>query len=403
MISTALGSLRSNPVRSLLTSFGVAVGVAAIVTLTSLATGIGNYVRQQFESMLNASAFDISMHNPGFDDYQSMMRSRSWPTLTADLAEDMAGLMTTDQAVSWSGFSSGSVSSRGGTAEDVMIRGLSPSSGQVSGIDLCCGRFFTDSEDDAGARVCVLGSDLAEALGMDSDSLGARISLDGHRFHVIGIAAAEGSAFGRDLGGYVSIPYSSFENLFSRPDMDVRITVLPSSGSTLEECQDEARAILRSLRGLTVDEDDNFYFVTQEGILGSMNKVLSIAAAVTIGIAAISLLVGGIGIMNITLVSVTERTREIGTRRALGATRMDIVRQFMVEAIAVSALGGLAGFMVGTGLILVAGRLSPLPVEVNGWSAALAVGFSSLVGITFGIFPATKASMMDPVEALRYE
>jgi len=399
----ALRSLVSSPARSILTSLGVSVGVAAIVGLVGLSTGIGNYVEQQFDNILDSSSYDISRHNPGFHDYESMIQSRSWPATTADDARDLQELMETDQAVAWSGSSSGSVSYGGESAEDVMIQGLSPSMEELSSIELDEGRFFTESEDDARSRVCILGADVAEALGMTTDDLGTRISVSGHRFAVIGISTASGSMFGHSLDEYVAIPYSTFQNYFSRPDMDVQITVLPLESSTLEESQKEARTILRRLRGLSVNDEDNFYFVTQEGALSSMSEVLAVASMVTIGIAAISLLVGGIGIMNIALVNVAERTREIGTRRAIGATRAHIVGQFISESLAVSMLGGICGLLLGAGTIVAANRLTPLPATVSGWSVAVAVGFSSLVGLVFGVFPAVKASRLNPVEALHYE
>jgi len=402
ILTDALRSLGESPARSLLTAFGVTVGVTAVVTLTGLVEGLGGYVRSQFESMLDSRAFEISRRSPGFEDAEQMRESRSWPALDADLAEDLAD-MTTTGTVAWSAMSSGSVTREGITAEDVTIRGLSPSTEVVSPLELAAGRSFTESEDVRRSRVCVLGSGIAEALGMTGDDLGSDLVIGGHRFHPIGIEEPEGSMMGIELDDRVSIPYSTFESLFGRPGSDLRITVLPDAGVTLEACREEVRSILRRLRGLTTDEDDNFHFVTQEGALSSLGEVLAAVATLTIGIAAVSLLVGGIGIMNITLVSVAERTREIGTRRALGATRGDIVFQFLAEAVAVSVLGGLAGLAAGAGLIAVAARITPLPARVTGWSVAVALGFSIVVGVLFGVFPAWMAARLHPAEALRHE
>ncbi len=403
IVSAALGSLRSNPVRSLLTAFGVTVGVMAVVVLVGVVAGIGGFVQQQFESMLSATAFSISRHNPGFHDVESMTRSRSWPSLTYSEAEALFEYMTTARAVSWSANASGTVIRHGLSAGGVQIQGLSPSSEEVSGSEITAGRFFNWAEDEACSRVCILGSGVAEALLLTRDSLGTSVLIEGHRFTVIGLNKAAGSVMGRSLDDNVSVPFSTFRNLFSRPDTDVRITVLPAEGVGMETCREEAVQLLRRLRGLTSEEDDNFYIVTQESALSSINELLSGVAAVTIGIAAISLLVGGIGIMNITLVSVSERTTEIGTRRALGATRGNVVVQFLAEAVMVSTIGGLIGLLLGILAVLGVSRLTPLPAAVSGWSVVAALGFSGIVGLLFGVFPAWKASRLVPMEALRHE
>lgn len=403
IVSAALGSLRSNPVRTLLTAFGVTVGVTAVVVLVGVVSGIGGFVQQQFESMLSASAFSISRHNPGFHDIESMTKSRSWPALTYTEAEALDEYMTTAGAVSWSANAGGTVIRHGLSAGDVMIQGLSPSHEDVSGSDIAAGRFFNWAEDEACSRVCILGSGVAEALELTSDSLGLSVLIEGHRFTVIGFDEAAGSVMGRSLDDNVSVPFSTFRNLFARPDTDVRITVLPAEGVDMETCREEAVQVLRRLRGLSSEEDDNFYIVTQESALSSINELLSGVAAVTIGIAAISLLVGGIGIMNITLVSVAERTTEIGTRRALGATRGNVVVQFLAEAVTVSTIGGLIGLLLGVLLVFGVNRLTPLPAVVSGWSVAAALGFSGVVGLLFGVFPAWKASRLVPMEALRHE
>ena len=282
-------------------------------------------------------------------------------------------------------------------------QGVSPSTEVVSGSDVASGRFFTWAEDEARSRVCILGAGLAEVLSFTSADIGSAVTVDGHRFTVTGIGEESGSMFGMGLDNEITVPFKTFQSLFSRPDGDVRITVLPRTEVTMEACGEEAASILRRVRGLSADDEDNFYIITQESALSSIDELLSTVAAVTIGIAAISLLVGGIGIMNITLVSVTERTREIGTRRAIGARKSDIVLQFLAEAVIVSVNGGIAGLLLGVAVITAVNRLTPLPAVVSGWSVAVAMGFSVLVGLLFGVFPAWKAAELVPIEALRYE
>ncbi len=403
VLATAYNSIRSNPVRSFLTSFGVTAGVTAVVALVGLVSGIGGFVQNEFEGMLNSNAFEITRRNPDFGDSEGRNASRSWPSITAENGEDLAVYTDSICTVAWEGTSSGAVVFQSSTALDVSIQGCSPQSEIVHGIVVEYGRFFTETESDARSRVCILGADLAETLGITEADVGSAVKIAGHRFTISGIEEASGSAFGVSMDSNVRIPYSTYQNLFSRPGSEVVITVMPLDGVTLEEALEECVSIMRNLRGLTSDDENTFYAVTQEGSLSSINELLSAVGAITIGIAAVSLLVGGIGIMNITLVSVAERTREVGTRRALGATRLDVVRQFLSEAVAVSLLGGITGLALGTGIISLVSALTPVPAVVSPWSAVAALGFSWAVGLVFGVYPAWKAAGLSPVEALRYE
>jgi putative ABC transport system permease protein len=402
--ATAFASLRANRLRSVLTSVGVTIGVTAVVTLVGLVTGLQNYIKDQFNSVLGASVFEISRFSSGFDDMESWMESRRWPPLTAADAGELQRLMTTAQGVTWRSGTGGTVSLGSRSAEDVRIRGLAPTELDVASMSLESGRFFSESEDNSLSRVCILGNDLARTLGNPASIVGQAVTVGGERFTVIGVAKPLGSIFGHGLDNFAAIPYSTFASLFpgERED-DVEIAVLPLPTVSMAESQEEARLLLRRMRHVPFSERDNFYLTTQEGILKSMEQVTTGAAIVTVGIAAISLLVGGIGIMNIMLVSVTERTREIGTRRAIGARRLDIVRQFLVEAVTISLVGGIIGLLLGFAVIILAGKLTPVPAAVSPFAAILAIAFSSSVGLAFGIYPAWKAARLDPVEALRYE
>lgn len=402
-IRSAAGSLATNRMRSALASLGVMIGVTAVVSLVGLATGMGGYVESRFSSTLDARVFQISRTSSRLESREDATESRNWPEITKSDAGMVSALLGTNGMVSWSASTTGSVSSRGTTVDDVRIEGVSPSWFELSELELSEGRVFTRAEDSSRTRLCVVGADVAGDLAGEGSLLGSIISLSGNRFVVAGVAGEQGSVFGRSLDCFVTVPFSSYEGLFSNFDPEVVISILPKEGMDTDECIEEATAGMRTARGLRSDEDDDFYVISQSGALETMDEMLAVVSSIVVGIAAISLLVGGIGIMNIMLVTVTERTREIGTRRALGARRSDIARQFVTEAVMISFIGGLAGLVAGSATIALARAFTPLPAGMNGLTFLAALSFSTGVGIASGILPALKAAGISPVEALRHE
>ncbi|MDM7992910.1 MAG: ABC transporter permease [Candidatus Fermentibacter sp.] len=403
MAGTAFSAVRSNRSRSMLTSLGVTIGVAAVVSLVGLATGMGDYVEERFESALDASVFRIGRTGGGLRDAGAMAESARRPDVTEAQAMALAGMMVTDSVVSWSAGTTATVSSRGMSVEEVTLNGVSPSWLGLSSLDIENGRVFTEAEDSVRARVCVIGADIVAEIFPEGLVEGSAISVSGNRFMVVGSTAARGSVFGRSRDSFVIVPFSTYEGLFTNLGPDVEIAILPASGTSVEAASAEAAGVFRVIRGLSDGDDDDFSITSQTGVRESMDETLTVIACITVGIAAISLLVGGIGIMNIMFVTVVERTREIGTRRALGATRTDIVRQFLVEAVIISLFGGMAGLAAGSMLILAARAATPVPASLTGFTALAAVGFSTAVGVVSGLVPALRAARIDPVEALRHE
>jgi putative ABC transport system permease protein len=285
---------------------------------------------------------------------------------------------------------------------EVELRGVQPDYMQVEDSPIERGRPIGRTDDQTRAQVCVIGSDVADQLFGSMDPIGQEMRVGERRVLVIGVGQAKGPSFGRSRDLYVLVPFSTFLKWFGRTE-SVSIILRSRGQESFEQAQDEARAILRLRRHLRPGAPDNFEIVTPEMYMSLWRNLSGAIFVVIIGVSAISLLVGGIVIMNIMLVSVTERTREIGLRKAIGARRRDVLTQFLVEAATLSAVGGLIGLALGVGAALAIGWLTPLPTYISPLAVALGLGIATLVGLFFGAYPATRAARQDPIEALRYE
>ena len=278
---------------------------------------------------------------------------------------------------------------------------------RVNSRSLDDGRFFTAPDLTHAARTCVLGQDLVKALFPGRDPVGQTVLIQGAGFQVIGVLDRKGSQFGGSGDSLLLLPLSAFDALFPQVKNGngntLHIGSVPRDPGRVQELLDQEIAILRQRRGLRANQDNDFAIFTSEEALQTFRQITGGIAAAMIFIAAIALLVGGVGIMNIMLVSVTERTREIGVRKALGATRKDIAAQFLVEAVALTGLGGALGIACGLGVAMAVRFCFDFPAEAPLWSIALGFGISTAIGLGFGLWPALKAAGQDPIEALRYE
>jgi putative ABC transport system permease protein len=281
------------------------------------------------------------------------------------------------------------------------VQGTSSEYIDTSTIKLASGRFLSPLEGAGAQQVAVIGSEVADRLFHGSSPLGARISLGPSRFTVIGVLVAQGKAFGRSLDNLVIIPIDAFGRLYGmRRDMAIAVTAAPDS---LFQAEDQIIEILRGERGLAAEEDDSFTINRQSELLKIFNQETAALFGVAIAIGLITLLVGGIGVMNIMLVAVTERTREIGVRRALGARRRTILVQFLTEAALVTMVGGAIGTAIGVIASEIIDRTAPVSAELSPAAIVGALVFSGLVGLAFGTWPAYRAAHLDPIESLRYE
>jgi putative ABC transport system permease protein len=385
----ALDALRANRLRSALTMLGVVIGVAAVVILVALGSGAKQEVEQQVEGL----GSNIIIVVPGKFEFGS---APSVSRLTLDDVDLLGRVVGDSERVAVS-VSSGETVSVGRREAFVTVNGVNETVPNVFNRPLARGEYITSADVDTRRRVVVLGNSVVGRVFGDVDPLGRQLTIAGVRFRVIGVFAPVGQTFGVDRDAEVHIPVTAAQRLFGVDRIDGLAVKAPTSDS-VEQLQPRLVAALQERY-----EGEEFSAVTQTQILGTIGRILSLLTLVLAAIAAISLLVGGVGVSNIMLVSVRERTREIGLRKALGARQRDVLLQFLIEAVLLCVVGGLVGIGLGVGASLLVDAVSPLPAVISWWSPVLAFAVSAAVGIFFGVAPARRAGRLDPVVALRTE
>ncbi len=401
----ALDSIRANKVRAALTILGVAIGVTVVIAMASAITGINLSITRILESAGPKTFFVYRYFSGGLDvsdDSDELSPWRRMPPLTVQEAELIRALPAV-RDVNIGEYTSGPVSFEGVELKSVDMAGMSPSWNQVNGGDILAGRNFTPMEYAAGARVVVINDKLAESLFPGRDAVGKRIKIFGQPFQVVGLHAEASSLFSNANEPRLAIPHTTFTKAAEYWKGWMEIAVLPTETATVQRAQDQVATALRTSRGLRPGQADNFAIVSQDRILDTFNKITAAFFVVMIALSSVGLMVGGVGVVAIMMISVTERTREIGVRKALGATRREIMLQFLVEATTLTLVGCLVGMAAGALIAWGIRSLTPIPATVPPLAVIAAVVVSILTGVLFGIYPASKASRLDPVEALRYE
>src|SRR5438132_1661994 len=404
-VGIALDSLRGNKRRAALTILGVAIGVMVVMLIAAMISGINQSVSNVIESIAPRTFLVWRFFQAGVNVSDGSDESSPWrrnPEIV-EVEADRIALLPSVRYVTRREESSATVEYGDRRLESVEVSGLSAQWVEVNGGDVHPGRTFTRLEDLANDAVAVVNTKLEEQLFRGRDPIGQTIHVAGASFKVIGVYVPPPNLFSGATPPFVGIPHGAFVKHVPYVRGLMRLAVAPGPAYPQQEAMDEVVATLRSLRGLKPGQENNFSIVTQDKLLDSWNKISGMFFLVMLVLSSIGLIVGGVGVVAIMMISVTERTREIGVRKALGATRRAILWQFLVEASTLTLVGGAVGMLVGGLLAFGVSRLTPIPAHVPLWSIVAALGASALTGVGFGLYPASRAARLDPVEALRYE
>jgi len=404
-VGIALNALRTSKARAALTILGIAIGVMVVMLMAALISGINKQVAAVFESIAPRTFLVWRFFQAGVNVSDGSDETSPWRRNPAinDLEADRIRLLPSVRFVTRREESSGTVEFADRRLESVSISGLSAEWVEVNGGDVYPGRTFTRFEDLSNAAVAVINRKLEDQLFRGRDPIGQTIHVAGAPFTVIGVDAQPPSLFSGAAPPFVGVPHGAFVKSIPYFKGWMRLAVAPAPGYTQQESMDEVVATLRAMRNLKPGADNNFSIVTQDKLLDSWHQVTGMFFFVMLVLSAIGLMVGGVGVIAIMMISVTERTREIGVRKALGATRRAILWQFLVEASTLTLVGGAAGMLGGGAFAFLISHLTSIPANVPLWSILASLGASAVAGVGFGLYPASKAARLDPIEALRYE
>ena len=400
-VRLALSSIWANKLRSLLTLLGNIVAVSSIITVVSLIQGMNATVSDAVLSDLGADAFTIDRMGMIRNEDEAD-RARNNPRITIEEADAIERFSPYIQSVMSQAQSGAPVAYGTNEIESVRIQGVAGDYADFSTFNAERGRMISPTEIDRSRPVVILGWDVADQLFGEADPVDKVIRIRGVHFRVIGVSEKKGAIFGNSLDQFAVIPLGAFRKLFGARQ-SLQVLVKPRDPAFVAVAKDDARVALRVARRLEPAEPDNFGIVSSDSVLDIYSQATAGIFAVLVGVVALSLVVGGIVIMNIMLMVVSERTREIGLRKALGAKRRDIMSQVLTESITLSLTGGIVGVAIGAMAASAIAMATPLPAAVQPWSVAIGVIITGIVGLFFGWYPARRASMLDPIEALRRE
>ena len=400
-LAIAVDTLRAHKLRSFLTLLGVILAVATLVAVMSVLNGLNVYVAEKVAN-LGANAYVIDRVGV-VTNFEEWNKARKRPPLQMSdlealqsemkLVTNIAGVMQTFADVRYGNDS----------RENVTIIGTSPSYAEIRDVEVSTGRLLTETDEEHRVNVCIIGADVANQFFPSGDPIGRQIRAGAEQYEVVGVAAAKGTVLGQSLDDFIMMPLSTYRKGWLAPLDSVAMFVQAPTPDLMAASEDEARVLLRARRHVAYGAEDNFGVVSPTSLQGIWNRITGNAFGIAIWVTSVFLVVGGIVIMNIMLASVTERTREIGLRKSLGARKMHILLQFLVESSLLAALGGSIGVLLALTLAAIVRSATSIPFSTPIFTIVIALSLSTIVGLFFGIYPAMRAARLDPIEALRAE
>ena len=395
----ALDALRAHKLRSFLTLLGVILAVATLVSVMSVVAGLNFYVADRVAN-LGANVYLVNRFGI-ITSQDAWIKAQKRPLVTLEEYQRLRENMKTAMNVAATDDSVMDVRSGNVLLESTDLAGVTPNYAEIRNMSLASGRFLTEGDDLHHAPVCFIGTDVVKKFFPTVDPIGKTIRAGTNTYEVVGVATEIGSAFGESQDNYILIPFSTYYKDWHKQNDSLTIFVQAHNTEIMQSSEDEAHMLMRAWRHLPYDAPDNFAVFGSDSIMALWNQITGNLFAVAVALTAVFLVVGGIVIMNIMLASVTERTREIGLRRSLGARRKHIVLQFMTESAVLAALGGIIGLTLAYGIVALVRAVTPIPVKTPLSAVIISLTVSTAVGLFFGIYPATRAAKLDPIEALR--